>query len=104
MNTDKKDLGAFLPGFLTKISVHPRLFVVNFDLRNTLLGLKMAKGDETNDMKWSYWERPLAITENGVKHSYYKPAIFFEEMTDDLNKYAKQLEALYKSVADIKTN
>gem|GEM_PF-6034117 len=43
MNTDKKDLGAFLPGFLTKISVHPRLFVVNFDLRNTLLDAYSAK-------------------------------------------------------------
>ena len=38
MNTDKKDLGAFLPGFLTKNSVDTRLFVVNFDLRNTVLG------------------------------------------------------------------
>lgn len=37
MNTDKKDLRAFCRVFLTKISVHPRLFVVNFDLRNTLL-------------------------------------------------------------------
>ena len=37
MNTDKKDLGAFLPGFLTKNSVYPRLFVVDIDLRNTLL-------------------------------------------------------------------